>query len=906
MSNFALRTLRAFACVFVLLSFLFEAVAPASAAGSSTIAGVVADAQTGLPLSNVTVELRGTKTSVLTDTRGGFVLSGLAGGRYVLRIHTAGYVPSDTDTITVPDGGTAQVTLSLDRTSVASSEALKTIGQTSVSASQSLQKSTTMYRTLSAPALAQTGTYRAADALRLLPSVNNGITGDTASLGDDINLSIRGIGTLETTAALDGHPIGYGFPGGYNYQLSPIMGLRAIDVTYGSGGDLLGVNAIGGVVNFLTINPTRDPQLTFQQGYGTFSKLATNVQYTGTAGKLGYAVDYGVATLDGPFKNAYFAQPGSAFDPSAPVGSTAYPLYKDDSTAISRVGLVKLRYDLTPTSRITLTSTNSSYWEDKTGNGDGDYLDYPAALAFGNLLLKNKASGDPCGAGLFQPLNQFGVPAGTGQNGLPDGGVPCQTPQQYAHFNTGFDGAGPAWQSFNFNDEHVVYENQVTANQTVRFDTFTNRLLNTNDRTFQLPYQSVPGDQASWRNYGVAETGFIASDDFASRNNGFGLGATYLNSAYGFFKDGDPKGDPVVHDTSFFIRDAYRPNGSPLSLQANAYFKQSSETNTSYVDPRLSAAYELGNNNVVRVAAGATSTQPAGNEIDVPFVESPLGGAGGGKPINCSSTNSLGSAPSSILQPERGVDEEFSFGHRFYGDSQVQLDLYNTEVYDKLYSTLVPLSQSGTGFINPAYLSAQAEKLIAACGVSEQQAISLLGVSGTVNVGQLQSRGFDLHGRERLDRRTFIDYDWDLDSTILKSAPIPLLQANPDLIVNGQLPSLPLHTLAASVDHNFGRGIEARYTIHTVSVNNTKSLPAYNFSDFTISSPVPSGSFSLSISNLFSQYADIRGLRYEGVPLPLNQYASAADYDPYTGVAATERFGLPYRMIFLNYTFQTR
>ena len=134
---------------------------------------------------------------------------------------------------------------------------LKVIAVTSARSSDSLQQSSTFTKTLNPEALQQQGIVRAADALRVLPGVNNGITGDTAAPADDINLSIRGIGTLETEAAIDGHPIAYGIKGGYNYQLSPVYPYRDISVLYGSGGsDLVGVNAIGGVVNFQTLDPT--------------------------------------------------------------------------------------------------------------------------------------------------------------------------------------------------------------------------------------------------------------------------------------------------------------------------------------------------------------------------------------------------------------------------------------------------------------------------------------------------------------------------------------------------------------------------------------------------------------------------------------------------------------------------
>jgi hypothetical protein len=65
--------------------------------------------------------------------------------------------------------------------------------------------------------------------------------------------------------------------------------------------------------------------------------------------------------------------------------------------------------------------------------------------------------------------------------------------------------------------------------------------------------------------------------------------------------------------------------------------------------------------------------------------------------------------------------------------------------------------------------------------------------------------------------------------------------------------------------------------------------------------PLRRGTFSVTVSNVFNQWADIRGLRYEGVPLPLNGYATGASYAPYTGASAAEQFGLPYRTIYFNY-----
>jgi hypothetical protein len=303
-------------------------------------------------------------------------------------------------------------------------------------------------------------------------------------------------------------------------------------------------------------------------------------------------------------------------------------------------------------------------------------------------------------------------------------------------------------------------------------------------------------------------------------------------------------------------------------------------------------------------SGGATTTQPSGDVLDQPFLPSPPGTLGGGTGITCGGLNSIGSAPSTLLRPERGVDAELAYGHRFARDTQVQLTLYDVNVYDKLYQTIVPLSRTGTGFVDPQFLAKALAAVSAKCGATA--APSLLGITGTFNVGQLRARGFMLGGRQRLSRRTFVDYDWTLDSTILVSVPSSVLRSNLTLIQGGQLPRLPLHTLTAALDHTFGHGIGVRYTLHAVSVNNTKSLPAYDYSDLRIDAPAGHGALSVSVSNLFRQNADVRGVRYEGVPLPLNGYATPSAYLPYLGAGATQRFGLPERTVFVNYTIRSR
>jgi outer membrane receptor protein involved in Fe transport len=873
--------------------------APARAQTAVTvhIDGSVVDAQTGLALGTATVSIVDRTETARTDAAGRFALV-VPPGVYRLRIARDGYQPSISDDVVAAAGQSAVVTLSVQRAETG--DRLTTIGRSSVQASGTLQRAGTITRTLNAETLADAGVNRAADALRLLPGINNGIGGDTGALGDDVQLSIRGIGQIETSTSLDGHPIAYGIKGGYNFQLSPIAAIRNINVTYGSGSDLFPVSAIGGVVDFQTIDPTPNRQFAIRQGFGTFSQTTTNLQATGTQGKLGYAFAYGVTGLDGPFHHDTFVQAPAAYDQSATDPAVrALGAYDDDSSTTAREGMVKLRYDLSSATTATFTGLASSYYENKTGNGDGDYLTYNGALNTGTTLLAKKAKTDPCPAGTFTATNANGVPNGTGPNGQPDGGIRCQTPQQYAGFNMGFQGAGGADQKFAFDDGHLNLTTTGGAN-VARFDAYSNRY---GDVTQRYGNAIVPTNTNT--DVQVVDTGAIVSDSYTLGNHTLGAGYSHQNLAYVSESKAILTGAPIVQEDGYFIRDAYHAHASPFTAYFDSWFRRSTTTNVATVDPRLSLVYTATPRDVVRVAAGANTTQPTADYLGKNFVGSLPGGPGGGASISCSGLNSIGPAPSSILKPERGVDQELAYGHSFGGDSQVQATFYNTNVYNKLYSTVVPIAQTGTGFIDPAFLASAEAKITSVCGATTNP-LPLLGLTGNVNVGQLRAQGFTIQGRQHLTPRAFIDYDYATTNVVLVSAPTTLLQSNKTLVLGSQLPHVPPHTFDGAFDVLAMRNLDIRYDVHAVSNNNTKSLPAYNFSSLRVSTAIAQGTFSATVQNLFNQYADIRGIIGEGVPVMLNQYATAADYAPYTGTAYSkyEKLGLPYRSVYFTYALR--
>ena len=874
------------------------AASPVAAKDDADVRGAVIDAATGLPLSNVSITALGPeKAHAVSDGRGAFVLRELRPGLYTLEARTSGYVVTTSDPVAVGLADIANVTLALQR--VADPNATRVIGRTSTTAARSLQSAGVIYRNVSAESLANGGVYRTVDALRLLPGVNfggNDVGGgsDTAAFGDDIRLNVRGIGSLETSTLIDGHPIAGGLNKGYNYDLSPVFGLRDVQVIYGSGSQMFyPVNAIGGIIDMRTLEPTPERAFNLSQTYGTFTKLATTLQATGTTpGKLGYAVAVGTQGIDGPIRHTSLYQPATSADPSNPALVPA-ATYDDDGAFVTRGALAKLRFELAERTHLTTSFLTSYQFDNKTANGDNDFIPYEYAFAEGSALLANKTAKDKCPVGSFTMKGQS---------------ISCQTPAQYAGFNTGWAGAGPGFQIYRSNDYHIRLDHAKRVGGDVSVDFFTNRLAHYYDRIYQLPYATVPGDSGYDYTESATATGATFTDEFTTERNTFALGYTWTNSAFVYDKTypnqtkADLQTNAITHDGAYFLRDAVQLSRVPVTAYGTVWFKHSTVTNTSATDPRISLIYQ-GRNDVIRIGGGGTMTQPYASNLYTPF-SSKLPAKVTSSWSGGNSVNSIGSLSNAALQPERGFDQDFSIGHRWAGDSQTQITLYNANVFNKIYSYTVPLSLFGTSFISPADLQPYID--VASVKSPGANPLDVLGIDSNINLGHLNARGIEISGRQRLNRRFYVDYDYGVQSVSIVKPAASLMKANLALIPGAQIPGVPLHKYDLSLNYSGQNRVTGSITYHAVGENNSKNLGAYDFTDLALGLPAGQGVFTIAVGNAFNQFADYRGLYGYGQPHALNQYASPADYAAYTGAAATERFGIPSRQIDFTYSVHLR
>lgn len=860
---------------------------------TASISGRVLDANTGLPLANVTIAAQGPITSEThTDDNGSFAFPKLDPGQYVLVARLPAYQSTQSEPIATVAGLAFSATLTLRRLQTGTDP--QVIGRTSTSRTTALQNASVVSKSVTMNQVQDSGYYRVADALKTLPGVI--VSGaQTSAPADDIKFTIRGIGTLETLTLIDGHPIAQGLPGGFSYNLSPTVALRDATVIYGSGSDLFPVAAIGGIINLQTVEPSRTPQATISLNYGTYMKTGFSMLSTGPiTDHFSYAIGLSSQGTDGLYRNAklynFSAVNG---DPSGGPGTPGYQsgVYNVDTSSNSKTAFGKLRYQFDPNTRLTVSALSTGFYDDKTGNGDLDYQTNEFTVA----------NGATAGSGGC-PANQY--PTGGTPPCLAAGAVLCVLRRTQRRR------PGLARVALLRLQRNAGKQGRQRANQRERVHQRPGLALRPHEPTTVLRHTGRQPDDA--RHLLVRDRRCVVrkryrASTIRSRSARTSRSSPTRKRSWSTAVDPTTKlpvstnvyGNNVVNENSFYLRDAYQFDGLPLTLFANGWLRHSSATSTTNFDPRLALVFTPAGT-VIRIAAGMTTTQPD-LSTSAPFTPVPLGSLVGAH----GSVVSIGSIPASGLRPERGTDVELGIGRRFGRNSLIQGTLYATNVANKIYSTKIKASALPPGTISPAILATYGNYL-AGLGVT-----GAVGVTQAANLGQVLAQGIELNGVQELSSGFRFDYDYATESTKLVGAATTILKSNLNLIPGSQLPNVPLHRYNLGLawrSDNVG-DVTARLGYHHESENNPRNLPAYGYYDFGISAKVGRGRVAIFVDNLFNQYADYRGLEFSGFPNALNAFADpspGADYAAQIGAAATERFGLPFRTINLTYTLRAR
>ncbi len=903
----------------------------ADQAANATVSGVVIDQSNGLPLGNADVvlffdERKASQTT--SDPQGRFTFSGEAPGSYYVEVRESGYTPTRSDTLFVVPG-TSHVAATVTVARATTSQPLRDIGHVIVGGRSELQTSTTIHSDFDGKLLQRENFVRVGDALNTLPGVN--LSSQSSAVGDDIYVNLRGIGATETATLLDGHPIGpvgvapgtffNGVPTAFDYQDTPGFALRNIEAVYGSGAlGLYGTDSIGGTIDLQTLLPTIKPELELTQGIGNYGKSSTSFRLSGSAlgnHRLGYVLLDAVQGTYGNFAPQQIVQTGLSgtnFTPSTLAGNT----YLVSGAYLLRNDLAKLRYDLSPATQLTLTGYTGTSWDDKSGNGDNDFLTYDQQLYNGQSTIAGGGSTltgtDASGASVVTYSCQAGTPGPNGSPTVagiavttPSGTNACYTAAQFAAASSGPAGGGPSpYQAIRNQDYHLRLTSRLGINNLVLDGYVDNYALDYN-RNIAGGLGGPTGKIfVGGFDTSIDRTnGLLLSDDIVLANNdiGFGYfalhqtatGDTYNTSTFRL----DPNQTLPLQESNYFIRDAYTPSNA-VNVFVNAWLKHTTVTNETKFDPRVSLVLRPTSRDVVRLTAGSSTSAPVpslragtSNLNQTPQNITPT--------CNGSTAASVGAAGNPNVASETGSGQEISVGHTFFGDSNIQLSAYNENVFGKIFNNSEPVSVLGTSAIPASLLAAYVSRIQQFCpnysGLSAAQIIPLLAVSTPINAAIGKYRGIELSGRYRFNRNFYTDYTYDVQSAALTGVPDSILMHNQTLVPGAQVLGIPLHKASVGLDVVNNSGFEARLDTYYVGANNGFNRPEYFYSNATVSQRFgKSTTLNLGVFNAFNSATDTYGRIGLGVFAGQNKFGTSKNaFDQ-----GSERFALPPTQIQLT------
>ena len=122
---------------------------------------------------------------------------------------------------------------------------------------------------------------------------------------------LRGASGSQTIVLIDGIRVGSATAGTASLENIPLARIERIEILRGAASALYGPDAVGGVVQIFTREPTASMKIDLTAGLGTDGQAQAGVSLRGTSGAIGYSVGVsrerasGISVIDNPAANAF-------------------------------------------------------------------------------------------------------------------------------------------------------------------------------------------------------------------------------------------------------------------------------------------------------------------------------------------------------------------------------------------------------------------------------------------------------------------------------------------------------------------------------------------------------------------------------------------------------------------------
>lgn len=228
------------------------------------IIGRVLDDKSGEPLIGVNVMIKGTFLGAATDANGEFRIESVPLGVYQIEASMIGYKRQVKEVAHAIPGQRSEVEFRLESTVIFQ----PTVVVTASKRRQNIEDASTSVD------IVGKNEIQARNPIALDEVLQN-----TAGFGViDGQIDLRGSSGFNWAAGsrvllmLDGHPLINGDTGGINWDAIPVEEVERVEIVKGAGSALYGSNAMAGMVNIITREPTADPETRVKLFWGFYDE----------------------------------------------------------------------------------------------------------------------------------------------------------------------------------------------------------------------------------------------------------------------------------------------------------------------------------------------------------------------------------------------------------------------------------------------------------------------------------------------------------------------------------------------------------------------------------------------------------------------------------------------------------
>lgn len=230
---------------------------------SGIISGQVKDSKDGAPLQGATIRIIGTALGAYSKDEGKFTITNISPGTYNLLVTFVGY-QSEKKEIIIEAGKENNIEIEMKE------KALET-GEVVVSANKRIQQVQEVPISISVVdlnSIEQRNITQVNEAFQYVPGVQ--MNGDQVSIRGSSGFAL-GLGS-RVALLLDGFPLLSGDSGEMKFDAVSTQVIKQIEVVKGAGSALYGTSALGGVINIITKEPRKEPELNIRAFSGIYTK----------------------------------------------------------------------------------------------------------------------------------------------------------------------------------------------------------------------------------------------------------------------------------------------------------------------------------------------------------------------------------------------------------------------------------------------------------------------------------------------------------------------------------------------------------------------------------------------------------------------------------------------------------